>query len=111
MKIIPVTLLKAEAKGMITDILNEEKKFEKAVQRLNAVGFVPGREVELGQSVGGTYRIKVGSDNPFAMRKNLADQILVAANDGDFYESYAEAKKANSVIGDIKKLLAKLKRK
>lgn len=111
MKIVPIILLKPKAKGIIEDMITDSNGFGKALQRLNSVGFVPGQEVQVQKSVGRVYRIKAGSDNPFAIRKNLAEKIFVSASDEDVYESYAAAKKANSAVNDLKIIFAQIKKK
>lgn len=112
MKTVPVTLLKTATKGIITNFeSNMDTDLLKGINRLQAIGFVPPREVQLIKRRGNIVVLQVGSDNSFAVQRTLADRIMVEADEGDIFESFNDVKKSESLIEDLKKLFAKFKNK
>ncbi len=118
MRIIPVTQLKLAKTGIIhsvgegyKDVANltkKEKEVSAVITRLREVGFVPGQKVTVKNKYGDVYSISSNSDNPFAMRKTIADNILIEADDADILET--QAKKNKTFVG-IKAFFEKLLKK
>lgn len=108
MKIAPVTLLKPNRIGIIQEMKNDGEKTAKLMQRLNAVGFVPGHEIKVKQNLNGISTVQVGNDNPFALRHDSTDKIIIQAKEEDLYNSYKEMKRDNSFLTDVKKFIKNL---
>lgn len=113
MKIVPATLLKvgSQAKiiGVIDDLNTEQS--QKLAKHLTAVGFVPGNTIKLAGKNGDIFSLKINGNNPFAVAGNIARKLNVSAEDEDVFESEAARKSVESVSGDIKKLVAFIKKK
>lgn len=113
MKIVPITLLKVGAKATIEEIVDDvnTERSQKLIKHLTAVGFVPGKDVRLEGKHADIFSIRAGTDNPFAMGKDIASKFRVSAEDTDVFESEASMKKSESIVNDFKKLIDFIKSK
>ncbi len=112
MKIVPLSLLKAEKRAKIAEIIkiDDSKYADDMVKVLTSRGFFVGQDIQMVKKLGNLYSVKAGTDNPFAMGEKLINMIKINADDMDVFESEKAAKQASSVLTDIKQLFAKVKK-
>ena len=100
-----LTLLRKDVPARIVGFVEDSSsQTTRNINRIRTLGFMPGRDIKLQGRRRGTSRVRVANDIPFAVDKVLTDRIIVKAQEGDFFSTYKEALKEESVIKDIKKV-------
>jgi len=98
---IPVSKLR---QNTIATIDNIAPDVNRTVQkRLMDMGVIPNRTLQLKKKYGDMFVIKVEADNPIAIRKELANNILVKSPVTDVFENSSQQAK-NTLWSKIKKL-------
>lgn len=99
-RVIPLSCLKNHTSAVIKNF--ETTDDAGIIKRLQALGFIPGRRVEINNRNAGSIIVRIENDNAFAIDKKTADIVLVRTLQDDIFEK--ADKPQRSVISKIMKL-------
>ncbi len=99
-RIIPLSCLKNHTSAIIKNF--EATDDAGVIKRLHALGFIPGRRVEINNRNAGSIIVKIGDDNALAIDKKTADIVLVRTLQDDIFEKADKPQK--SVLSKILKV-------
>ncbi len=98
-KIVPLTMLKQNSNAIIKTISPKmRKQHPKLYARLNSMGFIPGRALQVNGKSFGNYRIGMGGD-VLALEKKVAKIIMVEASNENIIQ-----KTSSKIIDFVKKI-------
>lgn len=105
-KIVLLSALKTNSVALIHDFTGKGKNNDFRYH-LIAMGFVPGRNVEIMQKAYGMFVTKVDNDSPVGIGSSAAKSIMVRLLQDDVFEATAANKEKNSFCSKFFKLFKK----